>query len=175
MTSYRFVLVSLLLPLTLAGCAATRPSTAGVGYSAGGDLAQGGHTPAVQAGHEQVRKAAAVMIDGIRRYDNGDFDDAIATLSAPELRSAPDAIRVEALKYSAFSYCVTGRTGDCRRAFDTALAIDSDFDLGKGEGGHPMWGPVFGRAKAASARDRGRVGAEPARDRWRGADPWRPH
>jgi hypothetical protein len=174
MTPTRFILVSVLLPLTLAGCADTRPSTSSVGYSTGGSLGQGGYSAIVQPGHEEVRKAAAVMIDGIRRYDNGDFDDAIAILSAPELRAAPDAIRVEALKYIAFSYCVTGRTDDCRSAFVTALAIDADFDLSKGEVGHPMWGPVFVAAKADSEKDRVRMLAAHARERWRGLDLWRP-
>jgi len=132
------------------------------------------NAPDPDQAHEQVRKAAAAMVDGIRRYDDGEFADAIAVLDQPEIRSAPFAMRLEALKVIAFSYCVTQHPDECRQAFDTALAIDPDFALGKGEGGHPMWGPVFEQAKAASERNRVRMTAAHARERWRNVDPWRP-
>ena len=172
MTTHQTLPACLLFALALAGCAdlsvsSTVPPTADI-------WVQRWSAPEPQQASEQLRKAAAGMVDGIRRYDNGDFDDAIAILDAPEVRSAPAAMRLEALKYIAFSYCVTQHAADCRHAFDTALAIDPDFALGKGEGGHPMWGPVFEQAKAVSDRDRVRVSLAHARERWRNVDPWRP-
>jgi hypothetical protein len=184
MTTHRTLLACLLFPLSLAGCA---------GISASITSARGGIRPATEAGapglgewaerwhaqaspqeQEQVRTAAAAMLEGIRLYDNGDFMEAIARLSEPEIRNSPGPIRVEALKYIAFSYCVTKDLADCRHAFDTALTINPDFELGRGEGGHPMWGPVFEEAKAVSEQVRARASVVQARERWRGQDPWRP-
>jgi hypothetical protein len=54
---------------------------------------------------------------------------------------------VTALKYTAFSYCVTSRPAQCRQAFDKALRLDPSFQLAPGEYGHPLWGPVFAKAK----------------------------
>lgn len=188
MTRHRTLLVCLLLPLSLAGCAGMADSIT---------AARGGVRPATEAGapgadewaqrwsaqaapqdqepeQDRMRKAAAAMVDGIRLYDNGDFEDAIARLSEPEIRSAPAPMRVEALKYIAFSHCVTQDLPDCRLAFDTALALDPDFALGRGEGCHPMWGPVFEQAKAASEQLRERAALAQARERLRTQDLWRP-
>jgi len=188
MTIHPILLACLLLPLSIAGCAgmsnATTAARGGIrpvteaGASGADEWVQRWHAQAAPQDQEQeqdqVRKAAAAMLDGIRLYDNGDFEDAVARLSEPEIRSAPGPIRVEALKYIAFSHCVTKDLADCRLAFDTALAINPDFELGRGEGGHPMWGPVFDQAKAASEQVRARASLVHARERWRGQDPWRP-
>lgn len=188
MTRHRTFLACLLFPLSLAGCAGVadsltaarggiRPATE-AGATDAGEWAQRWSAQAPQQdqepGQDQVRKAAAAMVDGIRLYDNGDFDDAIARLSEPEVRAAPAPMRVEALKYIAFSHCVTRDLLDCRLAFDTALALDRDFELGRGEGGHPMWGPVFEGAKAASEQLRAHASLAHARERWRSQDLWRP-
>lgn len=128
---------------------------------------------AVQPGHEAMRQAAAALLDGIRLYDNGHFKGAIAVLEAPSLRAAPDAMRVEALKYIAFSYCVMEDYAPCRHAFDLSLGIDPDFTLRDSERGHPMWGPVFDAAKADSERHRVQASTDRERERWRGIDLWR--
>jgi hypothetical protein len=52
----------------------------------------------------------------------------------------------------AFSYCVTSRPAPCRQAFDRALRLDPSFDLAPGEHGHPLWGPVFTKAKQAASQ-----------------------
>jgi tetratricopeptide (TPR) repeat protein len=127
----------------------------------------------MQAGHEEVRKAAEALLAGIRLYENGHFEQAIAKLREPALQAAPEAMRVEALKYTAFSYCVIERYPQCRDAFDQSLAIDSDFELRKSERGHPMWGPVFEEAKAASEENRTYTPVNRNRERWRGIDLWR--
>jgi tetratricopeptide (TPR) repeat protein len=94
-----------------------------------------------------VRDQAALR-DGIRLYNEGDFNGAIKRLGSNDIRAnSPARIRVEALKYTAFSYCVTSRPKQCEQAFEKALKIDPDFALEAGEQGHPLWGPVFERAK----------------------------
>ncbi len=88
--------------------------------------------------------------EGIRLYDEGDYNGAIKRLGARDLNNGPLATRLTALKYTAFSYCVTARPAQCRQAFDKALRLDPSFDLAPGEHGHPLWGPVFTKAKQAA-------------------------
>ena len=95
------------------------------------------------------RDAVVTLREGIRLYNNGDFTNAIAKFNAPEIQGANAATRTSALKYTAFSYCVTQRPTQCRQAFDRALRVDADFALAPGEEGHPMWGPVFDKARAS--------------------------
>lgn len=87
--------------------------------------------------------------DGIEAYNNGSYNDAIKRLAAPEVSGGTKATQLQALKYMAFSYCVTSRQTLCRQAFDKAFRIDPGFDLMPGEHGHPLWGPAFTRAKKA--------------------------
>jgi hypothetical protein len=89
--------------------------------------------------------------EGIRLYNEGDFNGAIRRLSARDVNNGPMTTRLTALKYLAFSYCVTSRPAPCRQAFDRALRLDPSFDLAPGEHGHPLWGPVFTKAKQAAA------------------------
>ena len=97
----------------------------------------------VQAGRDQ-----AALRDGIRLYNEGDFNGAIKRLGSDDIRgSSPARIRVTALKYTAFSYCVTSRPKQCEQSFEKALKIDPDFTLESGEEGHPLWGPAYQRAK----------------------------
>jgi hypothetical protein len=95
-------------------------------------------------------KEVSGLREGIRLYNDGDFDGAIRRLSARDVNSGPLGTRLMALKYTAFSYCVTSRPGPCRQSFDKALHLDPSFDLAPGEHGHPLWGPVFTQAKQAA-------------------------
>lgn len=134
-------LCCILFPLLGAGCADLLPD---------GEPARAG-LPG-QAGYEDVSEAVATLLEGIRLYENGNFKEAIAAFGAPDVQAAPAAIRVDALKYTAFSYCVTSRPALCRQTFDKALRLDPDFDLAPGEHGHPLWGPVFTKARQAVAQ-----------------------
>jgi hypothetical protein len=87
----------------------------------------------------------------VRLYNIGEFNNAIAKLNAPEIQNADAATRTSALKYTAFCYCVTQRPAPCRQAFDKALKIDARFELAPGEEGHPMWRPVFEKARSSRA------------------------
>jgi len=99
---------------------------------------------------EAPASPSAGLQEGIRLYNDGDYNGAIKRLSARDVNNGPLATRLTALKYMAFSYCVTSRPGPCRQAFDRALRLDPSFDLAPGEHGHPLWGPVFTKAKQAA-------------------------
>lgn len=90
---------------------------------------------------------AGALRDGIKLYDDGDFNGAIRRLALVDVPAESLSNRLIALKYTAFSYCVTSRPGPCRQAFEKALRLDPSFDLGPGEHSHPLWGPVFAKAK----------------------------
>jgi Flp pilus assembly protein TadD len=121
----------------LAGCAqmpfggAAKP-----GASARSDSAAPTPTPA-QAG----------LKEGVTLYNDGDYNGAIKRLGMADVTSGPKATQLDALKYTAFSYCVTSRQTLCRQQFEKALKLDPSFDLEPGEHGHPLWGPVFLKAK----------------------------
>ena len=102
-----------------------------------------------ESSRESSRDPSATLREGIRLYTNGDFTGAIAKLDAPDIQAANLATRISALKYTAFSYCVTQRLVPCRQAFDKALRLDANFALAPGEEGHPMWGPVYDKARAS--------------------------
>ncbi|MFL6672815.1 MAG: TssQ family T6SS-associated lipoprotein [Massilia sp.] len=92
-------------------------------------------------------RTPAALRDGIAMYNEGDFNGAIRRLSSNDIAGASVGTRVTALKYTAFSYCVTSRPVQCRQSFEKALRLDPSFDLEPGEHGHPLWGPVFAKAK----------------------------
>jgi hypothetical protein len=101
-----------------------------------------------EARETQSGRDQAALRDGIRLYNEGDFNGAIKRLGSDDIRgNSPARIRVTALKYTAFSYCVTSRPKQCEQAFERALKIDPDFTLDSGEEGHPLWGPAYERAK----------------------------
>jgi hypothetical protein len=108
-------------------------------------------TPApAPAAPSRLQAAKADLTDGVALYDAGDFNAAINKLgNSPEIAAAGPDIRVPALKYLAFSFCVTKRPVQCRTQFENAFKLDPAFDLTTGERGHPLWGPVFERAKKA--------------------------
>jgi hypothetical protein len=85
--------------------------------------------------------------EGIELYNKGSYSEAIKRLGAPDITGGAKATQVQALKFTAFSYCVSSRQAQCRQAFEKAFRIDPSFDLQPGEHGHPLWGPVFARAK----------------------------
>ena len=87
------------------------------------------------------------LADGIALYNKGQYNDAIKRLAAADVTSGSKATQLAALKYSAFSYCVTNRATACRLQFDKAFKLDPAFDLAPGEHGHPLWGPAFAKAK----------------------------
>jgi Tfp pilus assembly protein PilF len=84
---------------------------------------------------------------GIALYNAGDYAGAIKQLGSADIAKADKATQLEAIKYTAFSYCLTGKQTPCRQQFQKALKLDPAFDLAPGEQGHPMWAPVFDKLK----------------------------
>jgi len=88
------------------------------------------------------------LADVRRAYDAGEFGTVIREVAtSPELDAAPDAVRVQAYKLQAFSYCMTGYTGLCRDTFRRIMALAPGFELSPAEAGHPQWGPEYEAAR----------------------------
>lgn len=93
----------------------------------------------------------SALAEGLALYDKGDYNNAIKRLALASGPGAPRATQLKALKFTAFSYCLTARPTLCRQQFEKAFRIDPAFDLDPGEKGHPLWGPVFLKAKKGKA------------------------
>ena len=104
-------------------------------------------TPALPANHVEMQ----ALKEGIALYNNGSYSDAIKKLNSPDIwqNGKDKAVQIDAAKFMAFSYCVSTppRLPQCRQQFERALKLDPHFDLAAGEKGHPLWGPVFLKAK----------------------------
>lgn len=168
MHAFRSLPLIVAMALSLGGCA----HQALFGALDAAPVAGGGRAG---AGEERAQAGSAVstLLEGIDLFDGGDYAGAIEKLRALRSQAPQRALRVAALKYSAFSYCLTENYARCREAFDQALAIDADFHLLDTELDHPMWGPVFDQAAAAHERDHPLVSRGLERGRWRNVDLWR--
>ena len=90
------------------------------------------------------RPAERALLDGIRAYDDGQYAQAEKALRQAlddGLQSARD--RATAHKLLAFITCTSDRLAECEAQFRAARAADPAFTLGRGEAGHPLWGPVY--------------------------------
>ncbi|MES3025910.1 MAG: TssQ family T6SS-associated lipoprotein [Pseudomonadota bacterium] len=119
-------------------------------------LADNKPAPARPAGANPARAPAAAALpadqlalrEGVELYNNGKYNEAIKRLSGNEINSASTKeLQLDAIKHVAFSYCVTQRQTLCKLQFDKALKLDPAFNLAPGEIGHPLWTPVFLKAK----------------------------
>ncbi|TLP78308.1 hypothetical protein FEA48_03670 [Pseudomonas nitroreducens] len=88
-------------------------------------------------------QAQQAFDEATRSYEAGDYAAAEEQFLTPKLWSVDSPLQVQALKYLAFSYCVTERPNQCRFAFERAVQINPSFRLERAEAGHPLWGPVF--------------------------------
>ena len=106
--------------------------------------------PPTVAAPPRSDKAQKELRGGIARYENGHYNAASRQLRsalAQGLESGSDEARAH--KYLAFIHCVSGQKSQCRDEFRKALDADPAFDLTAAEAGHPTWGPVFRKLKAA--------------------------
>ncbi len=107
---------------------------------------------------EQLRQAS-IQADaqqelqrGVARFNEGDYRSTIEALSgAINIWHSDVPTQVSAHKYLAFSYCLTKQKVACKTEFEKAFKIDPNFDLTVAERGHPIWGPVFMRAKQSQS------------------------
>lgn len=102
-----------------------------------------------QIAEKAARASAQAERDSVvSLYNNGDYHGAIkrSTTVLDDVKIYKD-LELDTLKFSAFSYCLVGRTLQCRQQFEKALKLDPTFTLQAGEIGHPLWWPVFVAAK----------------------------
>lgn len=90
--------------------------------------------------------AQSAFAEGSRLYEAGHYYLAEEQFLSPAIWAADAQVQLKALKYLAFSYCVSERPIQCRFAFDRALQLDPTFHLETAEANHPLWGPVFQQA-----------------------------
>jgi Tfp pilus assembly protein PilF len=97
---------------------------------------------------------------GIAQFNKGDYSSAVNTLNGGvDIWQSDATTQAAALKYLAFSYCLTKQKAACKNSFEKAFKVDPSFDLSVAERGHPIWGPVFSRVKQAqSSPDGGKPG-----------------
>ncbi|MDM5175841.1 TssQ family T6SS-associated lipoprotein [Massilia sp. DJPM01] len=137
--------------LALSGCATTEPPPKGSATP----RPPAPRPPTPRPPPPVVPSAPTVSADqvalneGIELYNQGAYNDAIKRLGAADISGGSKANQVAAHKYIAFSYCVTSRPVQCRQHFEKAFKLDPAFALAAGESGHPLWGPVFAKAKKA--------------------------
>lgn len=102
--------------------------------------------------------AEEILLEQIEtQFHEGDYKTVIKTVKeAPETTLGGLAFRTDALKYKAFSECVSRQPRNCRSSFRRLLELNSDFDLTPAEANHPQWGKVFiaekKRSDAAAAK-----------------------
>ena len=83
------------------------------------------------------------------KYSAGRYGEVIRGVATSDaLATSTKAVRIEAYKLQAFSYCVSRYPQLCEDSFSRILALDPSFALAPNEAGHPVWGPVFQRARA---------------------------
>lgn len=102
---------------------------------------------------QALAKAEQMLVDGLVKYDAGDFEEAFKLLDGAfkeGLKEKKDQVR--ALKHAAFCLCLMNRWPECRAEFMRIYDIDPEFDLTPAEAGHPSWTKTFAGAKARAQR-----------------------
>lgn len=114
---------------------------------------------------ESLPKAEQMLVDGLVKYEAGEFAEAHKLLEAAlkeGLKDKKDQVR--ALKHSAFCLCLQSKYRDCRAEFIKIYDVDPDFDLTPAEAGHPSWTKTFAGAKAQAKKALAdKAKAEPAK------------
>jgi Tfp pilus assembly protein PilF len=100
-----------------------------------------------QAEIARQARARRVLDLAIAHFEAGNYPEAEHMLMAPEVWQAAIATNLQALKYLAFTYCVSDRPRQCRQAFERAFQLDPAFDLALAEQSHPLWGEAFRAAR----------------------------
>ncbi|ARP97120.1 TssQ family T6SS-associated lipoprotein [Bordetella genomosp. 13] len=102
-------------------------------------------SPPTPAALEALQKVRA-------QYAEGSYGEVIRRVAtSDELAASSRAVRIEAYKLQAFSYCVSNYAQLCEDAFVRILRIDPAYTLAPNEAGHPTWGPVFRNAQRKAA------------------------
>ncbi len=93
------------------------------------------------------RPAERALLDGMRAYDDAQYQAAEAALRRA-LQTGLKSGRDQAVAYKlvAFITCTSDRMPQCEAAFRAARGADPAFALSRSEAGHPVWGPAYRRA-----------------------------
>ena len=93
------------------------------------------------------RPAERALLDGMRAYDDAQYQAAEAALRRA-LQAGLKSGRDQAVAYKlvAFITCTSDRMPQCEAAFRAARGADPAFALSRSEAGHPVWGPAYRRA-----------------------------
>lgn len=102
---------------------------------------------------ESLPKAEQMLVDGLVKYEAGEFAESYRLLEAAFKEGLVDKKdQVRALKHAAFCLCLQNRWPQCRAEFIRIYDIDPDFDLTPAEAGHPSWTRTFAGAKAQAKK-----------------------
>lgn len=99
----------------------------------------------------QGTKAQVTLIEGLRKYDAGDYQAATQSLQEALKLGLWQSDQATAHKHLAFIHCAAGRERECRDEFRRALAAVPNLRLEPEEAGHPVWGPIFLSMSSGSA------------------------
>jgi tetratricopeptide (TPR) repeat protein len=100
-----------------------------------------------------LSKAEQTLVDGMVKYDAGDYEGAQRLYEAALKEGLKDkADQVKALKHVAFALCLRDKYRECRAAFVKIYDTDPEFDLTPAEAGHPNWTKTFAAAKAQAKK-----------------------
>ncbi len=105
------------------------------------------------SGFLSLGKAEQMLADGMVKYDAGDYPAAHALYQSAlkeGLKSPEDQVR--AMKYTAFTLCLTEKYPQCRAEFVKIYDVNPKFDLTPAEAGHPSWTRTFASAKAQALK-----------------------
>jgi len=105
------------------------------------------------SGFSSLGKAEQMLADGMVKYDSGDYPAAHTLYQSAlkeGLKSKEDQVR--AMKYTAFTLCLTEKFTQCRAEFVKIYDVDPKFDLTPAEAGHPSWTRTFASAKAQAQK-----------------------
>jgi hypothetical protein len=105
------------------------------------------------SGFMSLGKAEQMLADGMVKYDAGDYPAAHALYQSAlkeGLKSTEDQVR--AMKYTAFTLCLTEKYSQCRAEFVKIYDVNPRFDLTPAEAGHPSWTRTFASAKAQALK-----------------------
>ena len=98
---------------------------------------------ACASGPFKEHKGDPVLKTGLAHYENGDYRTAARSLQTALDAGLSADNQIKAHKYLAFIHCTSNREKACREEFRKAFELDPSFELGAGEVGHPLWGPVY--------------------------------
>ena len=77
-------------------------------------------------------------------FYEGDYQSVIDKVSASsEVAQGSVEFNADALKYKAFSECLSNQEHNCSNTFRHLLKVNPNFDLKVSEVNHPQWGKVF--------------------------------